>query len=75
MTLLGGLIRHATGIAICLVPNDSDLADIPRLRQRIRSTLIHVENLIETVGGQDPFGPSEQGLLAGLLDPLLYRVG
>jgi len=34
-----------------------------------------MQNLIETVGGEDPLGPHKQGLLAGLLDPALYLIG
>ncbi len=37
--------------------------------------ILSVQNLVETAGGEDPLGPLQQGLLAGLLDTALYRVG
>lgn len=34
-----------------------------------------MQNLVETVGSEDSLGPLQQGLLADLIDLLLYCVG
>jgi len=36
---------------------------------------LSVQNLVETVGGEDPSGPLQQALLTGLPDPLPYSSG